>query len=504
MGEPPYGNLFLAQGIWKFEMADNTVDIMEIAESGPGCIIYGAGMYGQKILHLLTISGLKDKVKCFVVTGALNDENKVMGLSVLPLEKAKETYPKAAVFIAIKGAWDLYEKVSREYDEVFFCQKEEIDLLYCRMFAKLWENPIKHNKLFFISNWGKGYLCNGKYITEELIRQKQDVDMVWAVEDIRCKTPAPVRKVLVDSPEYYYEMATSGVWVDNCRKDIHVQKREGQYYIQTWHGSGPLKKVERDAENALSPEYIRRAKHDGEMIDLFLSSTSANSAMYRDSFYSHGEIFECGSPRNDILFNRCGLDPNKIRASIGLGAEGCKIVLFAPTFRRTVEDSVKACDLDGDRVVKELEKRFGTEFVMLVKFHPNLSGDRRLKSLYSNCIHVTDYEDTQELLAVSDVLITDYSSVLWDFSLQRKPVFLYQNDEKEYLDERGFYCPPSQWPYPRAFSHEELYEKIKGFDERTYVREVDNFLRRWNSFDDGHASQRAAERIMDVIRNPKR
>ena len=164
--------------------------------------------------------------------------------------------------------------------------------MHYNMFKRLWDNPIKDNKLFFQSNYGQGYMCNGKYISEELIRQNQDVDIVWAVKNMETEVPCQVRKVKIESPEYYYEMATSRIWVDNCRKDICIHKRQNQYYIQTWHGSGPLKKVEKDVEHSLSSEYICRAERDGEMIDLFLSSSSANSRMYKNSFYSHGEILE--------------------------------------------------------------------------------------------------------------------------------------------------------------------------------------------------------------------
>lgn len=486
-------------------MGNGTVDIAELLAGAQECIIYGAGVYGRKIYELLTICGLADKVKCFTITGEAEEGSQVMNLPVIGFAKAESRYPEAVLLLAIKGEEALYQRVKRIHmAKSFFCGKEEIDLLYERVFGKLWENPIKRDKVFFLSNSGKGYLCNGKYITEELIRQRADVDLVWGVRDMTCRMPAQVRKVKVDSPEYYYELATAGIWVDNYRKDIHVHKRKGQYYIQTWHGSGPLKKVEKDVEDALSPEYIRKAKRDGEMIDLFLSGTSANSAMYKNAFYSRGEILECGSPRNDLLVAAQESRRDEIRRKLGLGNQEIKVALYAPTFRKSLEDSVKAYDLDGYKLKKGLESRFGGRFAILVRFHPDLSGEERLKMLYADCIQVTDYEDTQELLAVSDVLITDYSSVFWDFSLQRRPVFLYQNDEQEYLEDRGFYCPPDEWPYPRAHTQEELLREIACFQEEEYIENLESFFRRWPSFDDGHASERAACRIMDVICNPQK
>lgn len=482
-------------------MKQNVIDIRVLTERSEECLIYGAGVYGKTIYELLEIFGLNHKVKAFIISCLPGRESEtVMEIPILSFYEAEKKYSNAVIFVAIKGKKELYEKVRRIHKaEVFFCQQDEIELLYYRVFVKLWENPVKNNKIIFLSNRGKGYMCNGKYITEELIKQQQDVEIVWAVRDLKCKAPRQVRKVKVNSPEYFYELATSKIWIDNCRKDVYIHKRRGQYYIQTWHGSGPLKKVERDAEQALSAEYIRKAKHDGEMIDWFLSSTSANSNMYQHSFYSHGKIMEYGSPRNDLMFNSQKLDKNKICQELGIKDQNSKIVLFAPTFRRTIENSVKAYDLNIHRLTEVLESRYESKFTVMIRLHPNLSDNEQLRLIYSDCIDATDYEDVQELLAISDILITDYSSILWDFSLQRRPVFLYQNDEEEYLDDRGFYCPLSEWPYPRAHDQEELYEKIAEFDEKMYLRDLDQFLKKWNSFDDGYASKRAVELIMKII-----
>lgn len=480
-------------------------DIVIIANASPECMIYGAGAYGKKVYQLLKVYNLEYKVKCFIVSSEPDKVDNDIDIPIIVFEKAQKLYPEATIVVAIKGAEELFKAIKQTHKGIVcFCTKNDLDVLYQKMFIHLQNNPIKNNKVFFESNYGKGYMCNGKYITEELIRQNLNVDIVWAVRDLNCEVPVSVRRVQIGTAEFYYEMATSKIWIDNCRKERYICKRNEQYYIQTWHGSGPLKKVERDAESTLSLEYIDQAKHDGEMIDLFISSTSANTYMYKNSFYSHGEILELGSPRNDLLFNSQIIDKDKIRHSIGVENKTIKIVLYAPTFRRTIENSLKAYDLDASMLIKKLEQKYGKSFVMLVRFHPNLSGNEQLKILYSDCINVTNYVDTQELLAISDVLITDYSSILWDFSLQMKPVFLYQNDEHEYLDDRGFYCPLCEWPYPRAHNSDELYKKITEFNEEEYKRNVESFFEKWKSFDDGHASERTVDRIMDVINNPQK
>ena len=485
---------------------ENTVtDMFRFVENCKECVIYGAGNYGKRLYELLTIFKFAHKVKCFAVSEHPEKQSSNTKLRVISFEDVEKTYPDAAILVAIKEGKELYEKVKKVHEGAVFLIKKETLSLSGELMEKWWESPVEERKILFISSSGKGYMCNGKYITEELLRQGQDVDMVWAVNNMGCKVPDGVRKVKKDSCEYYHEVATARVWIDNERKDIQIKKRDGQYYIQTWHGSGPLKKVEKDVEDKLSPEYVRIAKHDGEMIDLFLSSTSANSYMYRNSFYSNGEILECGSPRNDVMFQNPPVDRNKVLHSLGIEDRKAKIVLYAPTFRSTREESAETYDLDAERVISELNKKFQGEFIMLLRFHCwDVSEFDRIKKLYVGCINTTGYEDTQELLAISDVLITDYSSIMWDFSLKRAPVFLYQNDAQQYMDGRGFYCHPDEWPYPRAYDMDGLCKAISEFKQAEYTEKVDAFLKRWSSFDDGFASKRAAARIMDVINNPQK
>lgn len=486
-------------------MGSTVADMFRIVENCRECVIYGAGNYGKRLYELLTVIKLAHKVKCFVVSECPEEQSNNTGVGVISFEDMKKRYPDAAILVAVKEGKELHKKVKKEHKgKVFLIKKEYLSFSY-ELMEKMWESPVDERKILFISSSGKGYMCNGKYITEELLRQGQDIDMVWAVNNMECKVPDRVRKVKKDSYEYYHEVATARVWVDNERKDIQIKKREGQYYIQTWHGSGPLKKVEKDMEDTLSPEYVRMAKHDGKMIDLFLSSTSANTYMYRNSFYSKAEILECGSPRNDVMFHNPPIDRNKVLHSLGIENKNAKIVLYAPTFRRTREESAETYDLDAKRVISELNKKFQGEFIMLLRFHCwDVSEFERIKKLYAGCINTTEYDDTQELLAVSDVLITDYSSIMWDFSLKKAPVFLYQNDAQEYMDSRGFYCHPDEWPYPRAFDMDGLCKIISEFNQAEYTEKVDSFLKRWSSFDDGFASKRAVARIMDVINNPQK
>ena len=298
-------------------------------------------------------------------------------------------------------------------------------------------------------------------------------------------------------------MYTSKIYITNDGVEPKIHKRENQIFICSWHGAGPFKKTNID----LCPMNAELKKYFEEMyrnIDIFVSPSKFNTQVIRRAFGYEGEILECGSPRMDCLLNKnnfrdkiCGyykIDPKS------------KIVLYAPTFRKSsIGDegssvtSFEKYDIKWEMIRESLEKRFGGSFVLLYRFHHMLYRFAESRMAYPDAINVTLYPDVQELLGAADVLITDYSSIMWDFSLQRKPVFLYQNDVDEYIRDRGFYSDIEEWPYIKARTSEELSEKILGFDNDKYVAELNQFLEKYGTFDDGHACERTIEHISRML-----
>ena len=189
----------------------------------------------------------------------------------------------------------------------------------------------------------------------------------------------------------------------------------------------------------------------------------------------------------------------KVRAFYNID-KNTKIALYAPTFRDNY--SFKSYDLDYEKLLKALKKRFGGKWVILVRFHFRLRELKIPKKYDSYVINATDYNDIQELLCVSDVGITDYSSWLCDYVLTNRPGFLYASDIQKYIDdERGFYYPLSSTPFPVAESNDELYDKIVNFDEKKYLKEVDEYLKRLGCYEKGNASSRIVKKIEELIGN---
>ncbi|WP_394218337.1 CDP-glycerol glycerophosphotransferase family protein [Halobacillus trueperi] len=361
--------------------------------------------------------------------------------------------------------------------------------------------PIKKNKVFMFSYYGSQYGCNPKYLTKYMLDHKPDqFDIVWAFNDPRARqVDDRVRKVKIMSLRYFYELCTSKVIITNFRSTDLFVKRKKQTYIQTWHSSLRLKQIEKDAEHSLPAHYIDMAKKDSKKCDLLLSGSAYSTQIFRRSFWYEGEILEKGTPRNDFL---CQSDvTNKIKNKLNIESNK-KIVLYAPTFRKNNDMSVY--DLDYAKLKESLTKRFGDEWIVLVKLHPHLiSLSDRIQD--KNIVDVTKYDDIQELLHISDVLITDYSSLMFDFSITKRPCFLYVPDLDTYQNQdRKLYFDVNKLPFLPALTNEQLEEKIRSFSEGDYQRNLDLFLHHIGTFENGRASEEVVNYITDACFNKKR
>jgi CDP-glycerol glycerophosphotransferase len=355
--------------------------------------------------------------------------------------------------------------------------------------------PVKKSKIFFQNFNGKGYGDNPKYIVEEILRRGLDFELVWAAApESRKNFPRAVRTVKHKSLRAAYEEATAGIWVDNCRKQLYVRKRKDQFYIQTWHG-GPtfvLKKVENDAGESLDKYYKKQIKHDSLLIDLFLCCEKNKKEAYKSTFEYGGDILECGSPCDDLFFLRKDGIKENFLESFSI-SKSTKIVLYAPTFRNVFD--LASFNINYQAVLDFLRKKTGDDWAFLVRLHPNISQKASFMTYNERIINATHYDDMQELMYASDMLISDYSGVIIEFAMMKKPVFLYAKDYDSYIRERDFYVDYFSLPFPIAMSNDELLDKIKCFDAQNYEKELDSFFERIGVLDDGGAAKRVIDRI---------
>jgi len=354
--------------------------------------------------------------------------------------------------------------------------------------------PIQRNKIFIQNFNGKGYGDNPKYIAEEIIRRKLDYALVWAVRpEHRNNFPHAIKTVPYKSIRAVYEEVTAKIWVDNCRKQLYVRKRKAQYYIHTWHGTVNFKKIEKDVEQQLSVYYVKQAKHDSTLINLLLSDSKFSSQLYRSVFWYNGEIFECGSPRDDILLNQNHTIKDRVRKYFNI-ADNTKIILYAPTFRDNF--SVDVYNINYELILNGLSEQTKNSWVFLIRLHPNISEKSEFFVYNEKILNASNYGDMQELLLTCDMLISDYSDCMYECALMNKPVFLYISDYEQYKKERDFYFDLFSLPFPYAMNNSELLEKMLHFDSKLYLRSLEEFFqKKVGILRDGAASKKVVDRI---------
>ncbi len=354
--------------------------------------------------------------------------------------------------------------------------------------------PVNRHKIVLNNFQGRGYGDSPKYIAEEIIRQKLPYDLVWLVADLNMELPSGIRKVKLQSVRASYELSTAKVIISNVKVALPYHKKRSQFYIQTWHGSMAFKAIEKDAQEKLNPNYLKETIADSKQINLFLSCNSVQTQEIQTIFWYDGEIFESGSPRNDMLYKPIQYK-DAVKRKLGM-EPSTKVVLYAPTFRDDFRTDVY--NLDLALVSKSLSDSLGGEWRMLVRLHPNVMKENIVK-LTPDSIDVTSYPDMQELLLVADVLITDYSTIIYDMAIMRKVILLYAPDLDDYKNNRGL--KPIYFNLPSRInqSNDELMEYICRLDLDEYKKRLDEFLSHVQIFDDGKASQRVVERIKSVV-----
>lgn len=355
--------------------------------------------------------------------------------------------------------------------------------------------PIQKKLVVICNVWGIG--DNAKYILHELIEEKQkenlDSEIVFITNHpSRYQDINFVKVKKTNSISAVYSLVRARVWVDNNRKENFTRKRNGQYYIQTWHGGIALKKIEKDYEEVLGKAYVKNAKKDSAMTDLYISNSNFCTNMYKNSFWYDGEILECGSPRNDIIIKDSDMIKEKARRNLGI-TKDVKLAIYAPTYRDS--EDMSPYELDHEGLRNSLEERFGGTFVLAVRLHPLISSRSDKLTYGDRVINASNYPDLYELMVLADVMITDYSNIMFEFSYLRKPVFLYAKDVKSYEEERGFYFKYENLPYPIATSQTELLSQIVNYDNERITTLVDKFFEGIQLYESGYASKQVVEVI---------
>ncbi len=468
-------------------------------------IIWGAGKCALHEYELLYYLGLEKDVLCFVVSERKDNPYTIDGRPVLEFDEAKDLIKGNQIIVAVyeNNSAPIWEKLKKNHlDE--YARQVKLGEYSKRKLQILNEIPINNRKIIVSSFDGQNYGGNCKYIIDKLLDRRSDLDIVWTRRDNTCYPIDILRKeeriVEIDTKEYYYEMASAHIVITDNMPDYRSKKKEGQFYLNTWHGAGPFKLVGTSVKSR-NDEQKKVYASIQALTDCFIAASDDCIQMYRESMRFKGEILKCGYPRNDIFFNSDNELKNRIKEEIGIKPTD-KIVLYAPTFRdiySKYSDSFYMYNIEPREVVKALGERFDGEFRLLYRFHHDLIHEEVPDAFRLEGIDVTRYQEVQELLLIADILITDYSSIMWDFTLTGRPIFLYQYDANVYSVLKGFYLEIDKWPYPKSNNMEGLIDNITQFDEEEYKSKINAFLTKYGSFDDGFASERVAKRLLYEI-----
>lgn len=363
--------------------------------------------------------------------------------------------------------------------------------------------PINNKKIFFSSYEGKQYSCNPKYIFEQMREEMPEIRYVYEYNNAK-KLPEKLNKGVVivahNSIRYFYELMTSKIIITNNGITGKVPIRKQQVQINTWHAGGSYKKVGKDitAEMNGSDEYLITLSE--KQTTYYLSSCEQFSLNMESALGAkHEKMLPFGMPRNDLFF--CADEKlieiaEKVKAEFKLDTEK-KIVLYAPTYRGNAHARTyfEENEIDIRRILYSLQKKFSGEWVFMYRghYHANLEMNN------GNAIDASNYSDMQELLIAAEVLITDYSSVVWDYSLMNKPAFLYTPDLEKYVGARNFYTPIEQWAYSYAKSNEELIKLINTYDASEQEKRNYEHHMLLNSYELGTATKQTVEFVKKLL-----
>lgn len=372
--------------------------------------------------------------------------------------------------------------------------KQNLPHLFFNIFSLL---PVRNNLAVFESYRGESFSGNPKYILMELKKRTNIKCVVFVNEPTQYEDQhEDIFFVKRLSISYIYWLARAKYVVNNVNYPDFLQKRKGTYHVQTMHGT-PLKLMGVDLINKSTYAYkqnllglFTRSKR----WDLLVSPNSYTSEIFKRVFKYRGEVLECGYPRNDILVNNVENKNlmNSLKVKLGLDINK-KVVLFAPTWRESssLQDIQESLNMNFET----LQESLSDEYVVVLRLHHLVSKSVDITKYKGFLYDLSKYSDSQELLIASDVLVTDYSSIMFDYLNYKKDIILYLHDYDDYMTDRGAYFDVRKFsPGNIAYDFDELLEKIINLNDTSEVNE--EFFDKFCHVENGIAAEKVVDHML--------
>ncbi|RCV52716.1 bifunctional glycosyltransferase/CDP-glycerol:glycerophosphate glycerophosphotransferase [Marinitenerispora sediminis] len=326
-----------------------------------------------------------------------------------------------------------------------------------------------------------------------------DYPMSWLVRDGQVNLPADLTRVRHNGRDFYESLARARYLVTNSRQPAWFTRRPDQTVVQTWHGS-MLKRIGFDIENirGKSRDYHEKLAWETRQWDYLVSPSPWATPILRRAFRFEGEILETGYPRNDIFFSaeREAL-AERTRRRLGL-PEGRKVILYAPTWRDDKYYTRGKHKLDLHLDLRRMYDKLGDDHVLLVRRHPRVVDS--VPIVGEDFVYdVSLYPEIMELFLITDILVTDYSSMMFDFANTGRPMLFFTYDIESYRDNlRGFYFDFEETaPGPLLLESDDVIASVLGIDEvaGSYADRYRAFVDQFCPLDDGRAAARVVDRV---------
>jgi CDP-glycerol glycerophosphotransferase len=328
---------------------------------------------------------------------------------------------------------------------------------------------------------------------QALKSSRPDLKLIWVTAPAT-SAPQGSTGVAFGSAAYLRALATSKYLINNSNFPAYFRKAPGQVYLQTWHGT-PLKRLGRDiAQNNLTKSYLDTMDREAKAWDFLISPNAFCTEIFPSCFGYSGEILETGYPRNDKLSTSTAADRQRIRESLGVSDPSVTLVMYAPTWRdysRTATGNWQSVFyLDENLALPE-------GFKLMYRGHTNTHESHR-DGGQANFIDVTRHPNITDLYLAADALITDYSSVMFDFTVTGKPIIFMTPDLERYRAERGFYFDfEAEAPGPILNTQDEVLRALQSLDEisKNYQSKYRNWQLKFDAHEDGKATSRVIAKV---------
>ena len=339
-------------------------------------------------------------------------------------------------------------------------------------------NKIDDKMVLFEAFDGRNYTCSPKAIYEKMTTMKEfkDFKFVWVFVDPEKHEVLKDERLTIikrNSKDYLKYVAKAKYWIVNSIMDDFISKKKGQVYVQCWHGT-PLKKLRYDIEvngSAMNTveEIRKRNDIDAKKFDYFISPSKYCTEKFTSAFNlkalgKQDIIIEKGYPRNDFLFNKTDKDIKAIKKKLGLPLDK-KVIFYLPTFRDNQHTSGVGYTYKTELDFDSFKKKFSKDYVILFSPHYFVANTIDLSKYKGFVFNVAKYDEINELYLFSDIIMTDYSSVFFDYANLKRPMLFYMYDYDLYQGSlRDFYISLDELPGPIAKTQEELEKYLENID----------------------------------------